>query len=80
MPANSPDFNPIERIWALMKKKKRIFNTRERCGENYYCLREVIKRRVGENHNLVRLIKRLIWLPTVMARCIEAGGSNNYNS
>ena len=77
-PANSPDFNPIERIWALMKK--RILRRRgvERIT-TVSAMREVLKEE-WQKISIDEINKEIDRLPTVMARCIEAGGSNNYNS
>ena len=76
-PPNSPDFNPIERIWALMKQRilrrrgvEKITTVSE--------MREVLKEE-WEKISIEEINELITRLPKIMAQCIKVNGSNNYN-
>ena len=77
-PANSPDFKPMERIRALMKKRILCRRGVERIT-TVSAMREVLKEQ-WQKISIEEINKEIDRLPTVMTRSIEAGSSNNYNS
>ncbi|RPA90925.1 hypothetical protein L873DRAFT_1838836 [Choiromyces venosus 120613-1] len=76
-PPNSPDFNPIERIWYLLKSRIQTRRGNE-CVMSVKRMREVL---VEEwNHVTIDEINREIQrLPTVMERCLNVHGGNDYH-
>ena len=77
-PSNSPDFNPIEHIWALMKK--RIL--KRRGGDRITTvarMREVLMEE-WENISVEEINQEICKLPTIMARCISVDGSNSFHA
>ena len=76
-PANSLDFNPIEQMLALMKK--RILQKRETEKITTMSeMREVLKEE-WEKILIEEINREISRLPAIMARCIEVKGSNNYH-
>ena len=77
-PRNSPDFNPIERIWTLMKRRIQRRRGTERIttmGEMKRVLQEEWDKITIEEIN--REVEKL---PTIMQRCIDVNGNNNYHA
>jgi len=77
-PANSPDFNPIEHMWRLMKMRilrhrgsERIQTTAEM---KIVLEEEWLKITIEEiNHEIVKV-------PDIMVRCIAKKGGNNFQA
>ncbi|KAA8894674.1 hypothetical protein FN846DRAFT_973065 [Sphaerosporella brunnea] len=70
-------FNPIERIWLLMKSR-----IQTRRGSERVITLSRMKHVLQEewDHITIEEINREISrLPTVMARCIAANGGNNFH-
>ncbi|RPB05482.1 hypothetical protein L873DRAFT_1631455, partial [Choiromyces venosus 120613-1] len=76
-PPNSPDFNPIERIWYLLKSRIQTHRGNERVMSVKH-MREVL---VEEwNHVTIDEINWEIQrLPTIMEHCLNVHGGNNYH-
>ena len=76
-PPISPDFNPIERVWYIMKSRIQIRRGSERvttAARMRVVLQEEWNRITIEEINA--LFQRL---PTVMQRCIAVDGGNNFH-
>ena len=77
-PSNSPDFNPIEHIWALMKK--RILTRR---GEERITtvprMQEVLIEE-WEKISVEEINYEIDKLPIILAKCIKVNGSNNFHA
>lgn len=77
-PSNSPDFNPIEWIWTLLKKRIQTRRGSERIttvGEMKRVLQEEWDKITVEEINT-----EIAKLPTIMQRCIAVNGGNNYHA
>ena len=77
-PANSPDFNPIERIWTLMKQRIQRRRGAERVT-TVQRMREVLIEE-WENITVEEINREIMKLPAIMQRCIDVNGSNNYHA
>ena len=77
-PPNSPDFNPIERIWALLKRRIQRRRGSERIttrAEMVAMLQEEWDRlTIEEINNEIRK------LPTIMQRCLNVNGGNKFHA
>jgi transposase len=76
--SNSPDFNRIERIWTLIKRRIQRRHTSERVttvAEMKVVLHEEWERITVEEIN--REIEKL---PTIMSRCLAVNGTNNFHA
>jgi len=77
-PANSPDFNPIEHIWRIMKSRIQTRRGRERITSQ-----SQMKAAVCEEWALItieEIDREIAKLPTIMVRCIAVQGSNNFHA
>jgi transposase len=77
-PPNSPDFNPIERIWALMKKR-----IQTRRGSERITTVKDMKRVLQEEWDKITIEEintEIAKLPTIMQRCINVNGRNKYHA
>jgi hypothetical protein len=76
-PPNSPDFNPIERIWLLMKSR---FQTR-RGSERITTLARMkqVLHEEWDRITIEEINREISRLPTVMQRCIAVQGGNNFH-
>ena len=77
-PPNSPDFNPIERIWCLMKRR---IQTR-RGSERITTVQEmkVVLIEEWEKITVEEINNEIAKLPDIMQRCIDQGGGNKYQA
>ncbi|RPA97730.1 hypothetical protein L873DRAFT_1689738 [Choiromyces venosus 120613-1] len=76
-PPNSPDFNPIEHLWELMKSRIQTRRGKERVtctGEMKIILQEEWDRITIEEVN-----QQICRLPKIMAKCIEKNGGNKFH-
>jgi hypothetical protein len=76
-PPNSPDFNPIEQIWMLMKSR-----IQTRRGAERVTTLSRMKKDLQEEWDRItieEINKEISRLPTVMARCIAVNGGNNFH-
>ena len=77
-PPNSPDFNPIEHIWTLLKRRILRRRGSERIttvGAMKVVLQEEWDRIAVEEINL-----EILKLPVIMQRCLAVNGANNYHA
>ena len=77
-PPNSPDFNPIERIWTLMKRcilRRRGSERITTVGDMRAVLIEEWERLTLDEIN-----QEIAKLPSIMERCLAVKGSNNYHA
>ena len=76
--SNSPDFNPIERIWAILKRRILRNLASERIttvtGMKAALFEEWEKITIED---INREIERL---PTVVSRCLSVSGGNNFHA
>lgn len=77
-PPNSPDFNPIERIWAIMKK--RIL--RRRGTERITTVTDMRRDLVEECGKITieEINTEIEKLPAIMGRCIAVNRGNNFHA
>ena len=77
-PPNSPDLNPIERIWAIIK-----FRILRRRGSERITsvtrMQEVLVEE-WEKITIEEINKEIAKLPTIVARCIAVQGGNNFHA
>lgn len=77
-PANSPDFNPIEHIWTIMKSPIQTRRGREKITSQTQ-----MKSRFCEEWariTIEEINREIAKLPTIMGRCIAVQGSNNFHA
>jgi len=77
-PPNSPDFNPIEHLWELMKSRIQTRRGRERVtnlGQMKVMLKAEWERITVEEIN-----KEIAKLPIIMLKCIEKHGGNKFHA
>lgn len=77
-PPNSPDFNPIEHIWTLMKK--RILRRR---GSEKITSVSLMKEVLFEEWDKITIEEinlEIAKLPGIMQRCLAAAGGNKYHA
>jgi len=77
-PANSPDFNPIEHIWTIMKSCIQTRRGRERITSQ-----SQMNAALGEKWariTIEEIDSEIAKLPTIMVRCIAVQGSNNLHA
>ena len=73
-PPYSPDLNPIENMWALLKRKVYANNTKY---ANEEAIMPVIHEKLEELNNDTELFKNLYKsMPRRVAACIEAQGGH----
>jgi transposase len=77
-PPNSPDFNPIERIWALMKRR-----IQRRRGSERVTTRAAMAAALREEWDRITLEdinNEIQKLPTIMKRCLHVNGGNKFHA
>ncbi|RPA97195.1 hypothetical protein L873DRAFT_1771557 [Choiromyces venosus 120613-1] len=77
-PPNSPDFNPIEHIWTLMKSR-----IQRRQGAERITTQTEMKSVLNEEWawiTIEEIDKEIAKLPIIMSRCIAVNGSNNFHA
>jgi len=77
-PANSPDLNPIEHIWMLMKSR-----IQTRCGHERITSLPQMKLVLQEEWDKItieEINKEVAKLPSIIAKCINVNGGNNYHA
>jgi len=76
--SNSPDFNPIERIWTLIKRRIQ----RRRASERVTTVAEmkVVLREEWEKITVEEINCEIEKLPTIMSRCLAVNGSNTFHA
>jgi transposase len=77
-PPNSPDFNPIERIWTLMKSRIQTRRGTERIT-TVTEMKRVLKEE-WDKITIEEINNEIAKLPTIMRRCIEVNGGNKYHA
>lgn len=77
-PSNSPDFNPIERIWTVMKRRIQ----RRRASERVTTISEmkVVLHEEWDKITVKEINTEISKLPTIMQRCLAANGGNNFHA
>ncbi|KAF8252025.1 hypothetical protein K440DRAFT_537532, partial [Wilcoxina mikolae CBS 423.85] len=76
-PANSPDFNPIERIWTLIKQQNQTWRGSERIT-TVTSIKQVLKEE-WDRVTIEKINKGISKLPTIMCCCLDVNGGNNYH-
>jgi len=76
-PPNSPDFNPIEHIWQLMKSRIQTHQGYERVT-SITEMKETLQRE-WERITVQEVNKEISKLPRVKAKCIEQQGGNKFH-
>lgn len=74
-PALSPDFNPIEHIWDWMRKEIDEMEEVDSVPKMKKAMEQV-----WQALSLERINAEIEKLPHIMAKCIIAGGGNNYQA
>ena len=75
--SNSPDFNPIERIWTILKRRIQ----RRRASERVTTVSEMKAALVEEWEKITvdEINREIDKLPIIM-RCLSVNGGNNYHA
>ena len=76
--SNSPDFNPIERIWAILKR--RILR---RCASERITTVTGMKATLFEEWEKItieEIDREMKRLPTIVSRCLSVFGGNNFRA
>jgi len=76
-PPNSPDLNPIERVWFIMKSRIQIRRGNEKVTTARR-MREVLQEE-WDRITIEEINALYTRLPTVMQRCIDVDGGNNFH-
>ena len=75
--SNSPDFNPIERIWTLLKRRIQL----RRASERVTTVSEIKSVLVEEWEKItVEEINQEIDKLPIISRCLSVNGGNNYHA
>lgn len=76
--SNSPDFNPIERIWTILKRRIQ----RRRASERVTTVTEMKRVLIEEWEKITveEINAEIAKLPTIISRCLEVNGGNNYHA
>jgi len=77
-PPNSPDFNPIEHMWELMKSRIQTRRGHERATSVSDHMKEILQQE-WDQITVQEVNKELSKLPKVMAKCIEQHGGNKFH-
>jgi transposase len=77
-PPNSADFNPIERIWTLMKSHIQTRRGTERFT-TVTEMKQVLKEE-WDKITIEEINNEIAKLPTIMRRCIEVNGGKKYHA
>lgn len=77
-PPNSPDFNPIEHIWTLLKR--RILRRRGSERITSITAMRVVLMEEWEKITIEEINCEISRLPAIMQRCLKAKGSNTYHA
>ena len=76
--SNSPDFNPIEHIWALLKRRIQ----RRRASERVTTVTDMKAVLVEEWEKIT--VEEINWeidkLPTIVMHCLSVNGGNNFHA
>src|SRR5204862_2871924 len=76
-PANSPDFNPIERIWYLMKSRIQTRRGAERVTTVAH-MKQVLQEE-WDRITIEEINREISRLTKVMEKCIACNGGNNFH-
>ena len=77
-PPNSPHFNPIERIWMIMKSRILRQHGAE-CITTAKEMKEVLKEEC-DKITIEEINREIEKLPAIMARCIQVRDGNNFHA
>jgi len=77
-PPCSPDFNPIERIWTILKSRIQWCQASE-CVTTVAGMKVVLKEE-WEKITVEEINKEIAQLPKIMQPCLSVDGSNNYHA
>lgn len=75
---NSPDFNPMEHIWTLMKSRIQKRRGAERITTQMAM--ESVLNKEWVRITIQEIDKEIAKLPIIMSRCIAVKGSNNLHA
>ncbi|RPB02492.1 hypothetical protein L873DRAFT_1841656 [Choiromyces venosus 120613-1] len=75
-PANSPDFNPIEHIWMLMKSHIQTYRGHEHITSLPQM--KLVLQGQWDKITIEDINKEVAKLPSIIAKCIIVQGGNNY--
>ncbi|KAF8248736.1 hypothetical protein K440DRAFT_545932, partial [Wilcoxina mikolae CBS 423.85] len=76
--SNSPDFNPIERIWTLLKRR-----IQRRCATERVTTvtdMKLVLREEWEKITVEEINREIDKLPTIVSRCLAVNGGNNFHA
>ncbi|KAF8243093.1 hypothetical protein K440DRAFT_562754 [Wilcoxina mikolae CBS 423.85] len=76
--SNSPDFNPIERIWTVLKRRIQ----RRRATESVTTVTDMklVLREEWEKITVEEINREIDKLPTIVSRCLAVNGGNNFHT
>jgi hypothetical protein len=76
--SNSPDFNPIERIWTLLKRRIQ----RRRASERVTTVADMklVLQEEWEKITVEEINCEIDKLPTIVTRCLAVNGGNNFHA
>ena len=76
--SNSPDFNPIERIWTILKRRIQ----RRRASERVTTVSEMKAVLVEEWEKITvgEINREIDKLPTIIMHCLSVNGGNSYHA
>jgi hypothetical protein len=76
--SNSPDFNPIERIWILLKRRIQW----RRASERVTTVTDVklVLQEEWEKIRVEEINCEIDKLPTIVTRCLAVNGGNNFHA
>ena len=77
-PPNSPDFNPIEHIWTLLKR--RILRRRGSEQITSVGAMKAVLEEEWDRLTIAEINLEILKLPEIMRRCLAVKGSNNYHA
>ena len=77
-PPNSPDFNPIEHIWTLLKR--RILRRRGSEWITSVSEMKLLLEAEWDRITVAEIKLEILKLPGIMQRCLAANGGNNYHA
>jgi transposase len=77
-PPGSPDFNPIECIWTILKCRIKW----RRASEHVTTVvqMQVVLQEEWEKITVKEINKEIVQLPKIMQCCLSVNGSNNYHA
>ena len=76
--SNSPDFNLVERIWIILKRRIQRCRASERVTTVTEMKRALIEE--WEKITVEETNAEIAKFPTIISRCLKVNGGNNYHT